>query len=216
MIGGGRGRRVVVPLEPSSEPEGRLRVPQEIAHRIRLVVLDVDGVLTDAGVYLGADAEGRPIELKRFDIQDGLGIRLLQEAGIEVALVSGRVSAATAARARELRIRECHQDSGAHKLPIVLEMMARLGLEWSEVAMMGDDLPDLPVLRQVGLPVAVANAVREVRAVARWTARREGGRGAVREFTRVLLEARGEWEVRVTAYLDARGADQPNPGGSPS
>jgi len=214
MRGVGRGRAPSPAL--AVDPDGRLRIPAELARRIRLVVLDVDGVLTDAGVYLGTDADGRPLELKRFDIQDGLGIRLLQEAGIEVALVSGRVSAATSARARELRIRECHQDPGAHKLPIVSEMMTRLGLDWPQVAMMGDDLPDLPVLKKVGLPVAVANAVREVRAQAVWTARREGGRGAVREFTRVLLESRGEWEDRVAAYLEARAGDAPHPGSTPS
>ncbi len=181
------------------------RIPTELAKGIRLVILDVDGVLTDAGVYLGRTAGGESVELKRFDIQDGLGIHLLMEAGIEVAFVSGRVSSATEARALELGVTECHQEGGAQKLPIVEALMSRRGLGWEAVAMMGDDLPDLSVFSRVGLPVAVANAVAEVSQRARWTTAREGGRGAVREFCRELLEARGEWDTRVAAYCEARG-----------
>ena len=184
-----------------------MKLPVEVAERIRFVILDVDGVLTDAGVYLGEDAHGNPVELKRFDIQDGLGLVLLREAGIELALVSGRVSPATTARARELGIEECHQVTGARKLPVVQSMLERKGVAWDEVAMLADDLPDLPVLRRVGLPVAVGNAVAEVRHEAVAATRREGGRGAVREFARSLLRARGEWEARVDAYLAARSGD---------
>jgi len=180
------------------------RIPRALALGIQLVILDVDGVLTDGGVYLGTDARGEPIEMKRFDIQDGLGIQLLRMAGIEVALVSGRKSAATSIRARELGISECHQEEGGYKLPVVQRLRERLGLEWSQLAMVGDDLPDLPILRRVGLPIAVGNAVAEVRSVALWSSRREGGRGAVREFARVLLEARGEWTSLVEAYCAAR------------
>jgi 3-deoxy-D-manno-octulosonate 8-phosphate phosphatase (KDO 8-P phosphatase) len=183
---------------------GSDKIPRALALGIKLVILDVDGVLTDGGVYVGTDAAGSPVEMKRFDIQDGLGIQLLRSAGIEVALVSGRKSQATAIRARELGLVECHQEEGGHKLPAVVGLMRRMGVDWSEVAMVGDDLPDLPVLRKVALPIAVGNAVREVREVARWSARREGGRGAVREFARVLLEARGEWSAQVDAYCAAR------------
>jgi 3-deoxy-D-manno-octulosonate 8-phosphate phosphatase (KDO 8-P phosphatase) len=201
--------RTSASLGPEPGPEGRPtpRIPTELARAIRLVILDVDGVLTDAGVSLGEDGRGTPIELKRFDIQDGLGIRLLRDAGIEVALVSGRVSPATTLRARELGIEECHQDGGARKLPVIGEMLDRLGCDWSEVAMLGDDLPDIPVLRKVGLPVSVGNAVPEVRREARFATRREGGRGAVREFAHLLLDSRGEWERVVKEYLDARSDD---------
>lgn len=198
-------------MSTSSIPGEGARIPVEVARRIRLVVLDVDGVLTDAGVYLGQDGTGTTVEFKRFDIQDGLGLRLLQEAGIDVALVSGRVSPATAVRARELGIDACHQVAGAHKLPTVRALCEERGLQWDEVAMVADDLPDIPVLERVGLPVAVGNAVREVRQAALWTTRREGGRGAVREFCRVLLEARGEWKTRVEAYVDARRGDHESP-----
>ena len=177
---------------------------EELARRIRLVILDVDGVLTDGGVYVGELPGGEVLELKRFDIQDGLGVKLLQWAGVEVAVVSGRMSRATEIRARELEIQECHQDSGAQKVGIILRMIKDRGLDWSQVAMLGDDLPDLAVLGRVGLPAVVANATDEVREMALWQARKEGGRGAVREFCEALLKARGDWEDQVEAYVKAR------------
>ena len=181
-------------------------IAPELARRIRLVVLDVDGVLTDGGVYLGATAAGEAVELKRFEIQDGLGIRLLQEAGITVSIVTGRESQAVAMRARELGIHEVHQDRTAAKLRIVSAILERLGLAWNEVAFVGDDLPDLPILRRVGLPAAVGNATGEVRTVARWQGTRHGGYGAVREFAEALLGARGEWSDRLESYVSEREA----------
>lgn len=175
----------------------------ELADRVRLVVLDVDGVLTDGGVYMGSAEDGGLVEMKRFDIGDGLGIRMLERAGIRVAIVSGRESPATTHRARELGV-EAHQSPDGYKMGVVAGLMDRLGCGWEAVAMVGDDLPDLPVLRRVGLPVAVANAVAEVRAVARWRTGREGGRGAVREFAETLLKARGEWSGLVEAYCRER------------
>lgn len=174
-----------------------------LARRIRLVALDVDGVLTDNGVYIGTTAAGETIELKRFDILDGLGIGMLRRAGIVVALISGRHSAATKVRADELGI-ECFQAPGGRKLPAFRELLERHDLTWDEVAFLADDLADLPALRKVALPVAVANAVPEVRALARWQCRRTGGAGAVREFAETLLQARGEWAELVEAYCRSR------------
>ena len=179
-------------------------IDPQVAGRIRLVVLDVDGVLTDGGVYVGALPGQEAMELKRFDIQDGLGIKMLRWAGIEVAIVSGRVSEATTWRARELEVDECHQDPGANKLPVVQKLLDDRGLGWEEAAMVGDDLADLPVLERVALPVAVSNAAPEVHAVSRWTTLSPGGRGAVREFARELLTARGEWDGLVREYCDSR------------
>jgi len=170
------------------------------ARAIRLVIFDVDGVLTDAGVYMGADAEGRPVELKRFDIQDGLGIKLLQRAGITVAFVSGRLSEATRLRAEELEVGECHQDPDARKVPLVEGILGRSGATWAETAMLADDLPDLAVFRRVGLRAAVANAQPEIVALAHWRGRARGGSGAAREFCRALLSARGEWDGLVAEY----------------
>jgi 3-deoxy-D-manno-octulosonate 8-phosphate phosphatase (KDO 8-P phosphatase) len=176
----------------------------ELARRVRLVALDVDGVMTDGGIYLGASDAGERVETKRYEITDGLGIHLLQQAGIPVAIVTGRESHSVRLRAEELGISEVHQDASAAKLPLVSRMLDRLGIGWGEVAFMGDDLADLPVLRRVGLPAAVANAVPEVRAEARWVARRSGGRGAVRELAEAILHARGEWAAAVDEYVRRR------------
>lgn len=181
-----------------------MAIDADMAKAIRMVILDVDGVLTDGGVYVGALAGGDTVELKRFDIQDGLGVKMLRWAGIEVAIVSGRVSDATALRAEELGIEECHQDPGAEKLPVVRRLLEQKDIAWKEAAMVGDDLADLPILERVGLPVAVANAVPEVHSVATWSTSSPGGSGAVREFSRALLQARGEWDRLVREYCDAR------------
>jgi 3-deoxy-D-manno-octulosonate 8-phosphate phosphatase (KDO 8-P phosphatase) len=181
-------------------------IAPEVARRIRLVVLDVDGVMTDGGIYLGATDAGERVELKRFEIQDGLGIRLLQDAGITCAIVTGRESHSVRLRAAELGIAECHQDPTAAKLRIVRDLLERLGVGWDETAFLGDDLPDLAILRRVGLPAAVGNAVPEARSAALWQGERRGGHGAVREFAEALLGARGEWAERVEEYVRDREA----------
>ena len=178
-----------------------------IASAIRLVILDVDGVLTDAGVYMGRTQSGESVELKRFDIQDGIGVKLLQDAGVEVVIVSGRESEATTLRAAELGLR-CYQIPGAYKLPTVERMLSERGLEWSQAAMVGDDLPDMAILKRVGLPACVANATPEVIDVALWRAKARGGNGAVREFARALLLARGDWEAAVERYVSEREKSQ--------
>lgn len=177
-----------------------------VARRIRLVGFDVDGVLTDGGIYLGATTGGapEPFELKRYDIQDGLGMQLLRQAGLRLAIVTGRVSDSVAQRARELGVEECVQDPQARKLPALRDVCARHGYSLDEVAFVGDDLPDLAVLREVGLAVAVGNAVPEVRRAAHVQLRATGGRGAIREFAELLLQARGEWTMQVEHYVAAR------------
>ena len=183
---------------------GSPTMPPGKAAGIKLLLLDVDGVMTDGGVYLGATASGEPVEMKRFEITDGLGVKLLQRVGIEVAIVTGRRSEIVPARARELGIDEVHQDPAAEKLPVVRDILKRKRLDWEQVAYLSDDLADLPVLRKVGLPVAVSNAVPEVKAVAVWRTQRGGGQGAVREFAEALLRARGEWSSVVQEYLGER------------
>ena len=181
-----------------------------LARRITLVGFDVDGVMTDGGVYVGRVAD-HAVELKRFDIQDGIGVRLLRMAGLTVVLVSGRVSEATALRARELQVDEVIQDDRAAKLPAFEALLARRGAGWDACAFLGDDLPDLPLLRRVALPAAVANAVPEVRAAARVVTGASGGRGAVREFADALLRARGELDGLVERYLQERGDVRDDP-----
>jgi 3-deoxy-D-manno-octulosonate 8-phosphate phosphatase (KDO 8-P phosphatase) len=175
------------------------------AGRVRLLGLDVDGVLTDNGVFIGPVA-GEQVELKRFDIQDGLGLILLRTAGLPVVWVSGRRSEATALRAAELRVEEVLQVPGPRKAAAFGELLARRGIGWEAVAFVGDDLADLPVLRRVGLPIAVANAVPDVKAVASYVTRAAGGHGAVREVVELLLRARGEWTGILERYFAEQAA----------
>ena len=173
------------------------------AKRIRLLGLDVDGVMTDNAVYLGMIAGAR-VEFKRFDIQDGLAIGIVRKMGILVAWVSGRESEATTLRATELRIDELIQDDGARKVPAMERMLERRGIGWDEVAFVGDDLADVPVLRRVGLPIAVGNAVDEVKRLVSYVTAARGGAGAVREAIEVFLKARGVWDDGVSGYLRER------------
>ena len=173
------------------------------ASRVRIVALDVDGVLTENGIWIGLLA-GERVELKRFDIRDGLGLRLLRTAGIPVIWLSGRHSAATELRAEELQVDEVLQVAGPAKLEALGEVRSRRGLAWEEVAYAGDDLADLPVMRRVGLPIAVANAVSEIRAVADCVTTAPGGRGAVREIVEALLKARGVWPEMLERYFTER------------
>ena len=166
---------------------------REIASKIKLLILDVDGVLTDGGIITGCTSEGAHVELKRFNSQDGLGLKLIKKLGIEVAIVSGRESSATTFRARELGINECHQIPSGIKLPAVERLLGERDYSWESVCMVGDDLVDLPVLIKAALPIAVANAIPEIKRVSKWTTRASGGEGAVREVCERLIKAKGAW-----------------------
>lgn len=187
-------------------------IAPEVARRIKFVGLDVDGVLTDGGIYLGsagpAESEQR-FEFKRYDIQDGLGIHFLRKAGIKVGIVTGRVSESVRLRAQEMGIEDVSQDASAHKVGPFLQMLARHSIDRADAAFIADDFPDLPVLQVVGLPVAVGNAVPEVRALAKLRLARNGGFGAVREFAELLLKARGEWKTVTDAYVAERSLRKP-------
>lgn len=178
-MSGARGLGPRAP-EHATYPAGLL----EVAGRIRLVLLDVDGVLTDG--RLCYDAEGR--ECKSFHVRDGFGLQQLMRAGIEVAVISGRTSRAAAARMAELGIR--HALLGRDdKLVALDELLAKLGIAPQQTAYIGDDVPDLPAMQRVALPVAVADAHPRVRAAARWSTSLPGGAGAVRELCDLLLAA---------------------------
>ncbi len=185
-------------------------IPRTLARRIKLVVLDVDGVLTDGGVYLGATEAGGAVELKRYDIQDGLGIHLMREAGIRVAIITGRVSESVRLRAAELGIDDVAQDRRVMKRAALRRMLDQHAIAMDAVAFVGDDLPDLACLRVVALPVCVANAVREVRDVCAVHLERAGGHGAIREFAELLLTARDEWTSLVDRYVIERSVDLPD------
>jgi 3-deoxy-D-manno-octulosonate 8-phosphate phosphatase (KDO 8-P phosphatase) len=173
------------------------------AQCIKLVVLDVDGVMTDGGLIMGMTAAGEPFEQKRFEITDGLGVKMMVWAGLHVYMVSGRRSAVNQVRARELGI-DYLEAPGGYKLVVVEELLARHGVDWPEVCCLCDDLADLPIFERAGWPVAVANAVLEVRNAAAWRTTRKGGDGAVRELAEALLRARGEWDPLLERYLHER------------
>jgi 3-deoxy-D-manno-octulosonate 8-phosphate phosphatase (KDO 8-P phosphatase) len=166
---------------------------------VKAVILDVDGVLTDGGIYY--DPTGR--EIKRFHVADGLGMELLRHAGIRVVILSGRVAEAITRRAAELRVTDCYQGVRDKKAQI-----ERLRQQWQmkadELLYVGDDLNDLPAFEAVGVRVAVANADAMLKAQAHYVTQATGGNGAVREVCEWLLKARGDWEKAVEAYLQSR------------
>jgi 3-deoxy-D-manno-octulosonate 8-phosphate phosphatase (KDO 8-P phosphatase) len=160
-------------------------VAEQIARRIALLILDVDGVLTDGRLWFAADGE----VMKVFHVRDGLGIKRLRAAGIDVAIISGRTSAALRARMRELGVEDVVE--GVEDKAIALAaLLERRGLAGEDCACLVDDTPDLALMRGVGLPAAVADAEPEVIAAARFVTQRPGGQGAVREFCDWLLAAR--------------------------
>jgi 3-deoxy-D-manno-octulosonate 8-phosphate phosphatase (KDO 8-P phosphatase) len=173
--------------------------PEEVFSRascVRLLILDIDGVLTDGSLYFDAKGE----TLKVFNVQDGHGIKMAQRGGIEVAFVSGRRSDAAFHRARELSINRFYEGV-RDKVAILEELLAALNLTAQEVAAVGDDLVDLPLFHRVGLGVAVADAVPEAKAAAHWVTARPGGKGAVREVCDLILKARGQWQEIVRPWL---------------
>ena len=169
--------------------------PVQAAEDIRLLVLDVDGVLTDGGLYYDLQNQ----VMKRFDVQDGLGIKIAQHAGITVAVITGLVSKAVEARVKDLGVKDYfagYQD----KRSCLEEIRNRHKLEWKHIAYLGDDWVDLSVMSMVGLPLAVANAQPEVKNVASYVTMARGGQGAVREVIRHLLMAQGKYEAVLSAW----------------
>ncbi len=165
------------------------------AGRVRLLIVDVDGVLTDGRIVL--DNHGN--ELKFFHVRDGHGLKLLQRAGIEVAIVTGRESAVVERRAAELGIRRVHQGSRL-KMEAYESILEETGLKDEEVAYVGDDIVDIPVMRRAGFSAAVADAEEYVKEAAMYVTERPGGRGAVREITDFILKAGGHWDEVTRRY----------------
>ena len=173
------------PLAPTLHPGAELLLR---AQDVRVVFFDVDGVLTDGGLYFSEAGES----LKRFHTLDGHGIKLLQHAGITPAVVTGRDSPALRLRLRALGVQHA-RFSTEDKRPAAEDILAGLGLQWHQAAAMGDDWPDLPMLRRAALACAPANAHAEVRAVAHVVTQARGGDGAVRELCDLLLVASGRY-----------------------
>ena len=163
--------------------------------RVQLLLLDCDGVLTDGGVTWSEDG----IEQKTFNIRDGLGIKLWQQAGFRVGIVTGRSSHVVRWRSDELGIDFVRQGIG-DKVKAVSELLTLCHLGWDSVAYVGDDLPDLPVIQRAGFGVAVADACQEVQEASDFTTQLPGGKGAVREVVEVLRRSRGRWKDLVAHY----------------
>lgn len=172
----------------------------ERAKRVKLVIFDVDGVMTDGGIYIGRDGE----LYKSFFCRDGLGITLAHRAGLLTAIITGRTSEQTAYRAKELHISAVWQGH-LDKRAAYRELKEKFQLRDEEIAYIGDDLIDLPVMLQVGFPTAVADAAPEVRARAAMVSGFPGGHGAVREILEFILKAQGLWENILAGYLSAEG-----------
>ncbi len=175
----------------------RCRIPlQPCARRVALILVDVDGVLTDGGIaYIDADREA-----KRYDVKDGVGLWIARRAGLLTGLISGRSGTAVTRRAAELRLDEVHLKV-ENKLATYLGILRRRRLRDAQVCYVGDDLVDLPILRRVGMPVAVADAHPAVLRRAGLITRAPGGRGAVREVVDAILRAQGRWE-EVIGWFD--------------
>jgi len=171
-----------------------------LAKSVRLLLLDVDGVLTDGKLYFGNNGE----ELKAFDIQDGLGIKLLQRSGVKVGIITGRSSKLVARRAKDLGIQLVIQGR-EDKLTALKEILGDTrkseNYHMQEIAFLGDDLPDVAVIRQVGLGVAVANAHEFVAKNSHWQTSSNGGHGAVRELAELILRAQDNLDSILTDYL---------------
>ena len=181
-------------LEPNNRAMAQMMTDSRCKN-VELMLADVDGVLTDGGIIF--DNEG--IEIKKFHIHDGLGIKLWQRAGFRFGILTARSSHIVKLRASELGVdllRQGHED----KFPTAMQVIKELGLAPRQVCYIGDDLPDLPVMRHVGWPVAVADAAEEIRAAAAYVTQRPGGRGAVRESVEVILKAKGLWEDLIHRY----------------
>jgi 3-deoxy-D-manno-octulosonate 8-phosphate phosphatase (KDO 8-P phosphatase) len=185
---------------------GSLRL---LASRVRLLLLDVDGVLTDGRLYIGdmvgPDDSSSLVELKAFHIQDGHGMKMAARGGLEVGWISSRFSTVTARRAKELGISLLAQPAPEQKPPpekldVARQMAAKLGVGLEQVCFVGDDLVDAPVMREVALPVAVADAVLEVRQLAAYVTEKPGGAGAVREVVELILKSQGLWRKLVSKY----------------
>jgi 3-deoxy-D-manno-octulosonate 8-phosphate phosphatase (KDO 8-P phosphatase) len=172
---------------------------RERAARVSLLLMDVDGVLTDGKLYNVPDASGKMVETKAFDSQDGIALQWLSWKGIRTGLISGRESSATEVRARQCKFAYIYQGH-IEKIPVLEEILADAGLDPSQVAYIGDDLTDVVVMRRVGLAIATANARPEVKQNAHLVTQNPGGQGAVREVAELLLKSRGYWDEILAKY----------------
>jgi len=163
------------------------------ASQIKLLLMDVDGTMTDGGVLLLSQPDGSALEIKKFDAHDGQGLTLAHTAGIRTGCITGRESPALLRRAHEMKMEYVYMKI-ALKMPAYEEILAKAGVKDAEVAFVGDDLPDIPILKRVGLAVAVGDAVADVKKIAHYTTKAHAGRGAIREAIELILKSKGIWD----------------------
>lgn len=166
------------------------------AAQIKLLLMDVDGTMTDGSVTLLSQPDGTALEIKTFDAHDGQGLTLAQTAGLRTGCITGRESAALLRRAHEMKMDFIYMKQPL-KMPAYKEILAKAGLADSAVAYVGDDLPDIPLMRRVGLAVAVGDAVPEVKQAAHYTTKALAGQGAVREAVELILKSKGLWKEMI-------------------
>jgi 3-deoxy-D-manno-octulosonate 8-phosphate phosphatase (KDO 8-P phosphatase) len=163
------------------------------AAQIKLLLMDVDGTMTDGGVLLLSQPDGSALEIKKFDAHDGQGLTLAHTAGIRTGCITGRESPALLRRAHEMKMDYIYMKIPL-KMPAYEEILAKAGVKDTEVAFVGDDLPDIPILKRVGLAVAVGDAVVDVKKVAHYTTKAHAGKGAIREAIELILKSKGIWD----------------------
>jgi 3-deoxy-D-manno-octulosonate 8-phosphate phosphatase (KDO 8-P phosphatase) len=166
------------------------------AAKIKVLLMDVDGTMTDGSVTLLSQPDGTALEIKNFDAHDGQGLTLAQTAGLRTGCITGRESTALLRRAHEMRMEFIYMKQPL-KMPAYEEILAKAGVADSEVAYVGDDLPDIPLLRRVGLAVAVGDAMPEVKKAAHYTTKALAGHGAIREAVEVILKSKGIWTAMI-------------------
>jgi 3-deoxy-D-manno-octulosonate 8-phosphate phosphatase (KDO 8-P phosphatase) len=166
------------------------------AAQIELLLMDVDGTMTDGSVTLLSQADGTALEIKTFDAHDGQGLTVAQTAGLRTGCITGRESAALLRRAHEMRMEFIYMKQPL-KVPAYDEILRKAGVSDSAVAYIGDDLPDIPLMRRVGLAIAVGDAVPEVKEAAHYTTKAVAGRGAVREAVELVLKSKGIWKEMI-------------------
>jgi 3-deoxy-D-manno-octulosonate 8-phosphate phosphatase (KDO 8-P phosphatase) len=166
------------------------------AAQIQVVLMDVDGTITDGAVTLLSQPDGTAIEIKSFDAHDGQGMTLGRTAGLRLGVITGRESAALRRRMKEMSV-EFVYEKRPHKVAAFEEVLKRAGVPATAVAFLGDDLPDIPVMKLAGLAVAVGNAAPEVKKIAHYTTKADGGKGAARELIELILKSKGIWEEMI-------------------
>jgi 3-deoxy-D-manno-octulosonate 8-phosphate phosphatase (KDO 8-P phosphatase) len=169
---------------------------KSIACNIELVIFDIDGVFTDGGLYRSDDGQ----ETKRFHATDGLGIRMLADAGVTLGVITGRTSKVVEHRCKELQIEHVYQGQ-KDKLGAFETLAAKLDLQHAQIAYMGDDIIDMPVMKRAGLALTVPGACAEIADMAHWTSQRRGGNGAVREACELLLKSKNLYEKAIARYM---------------